>query len=90
MGLGTGGDMEESVYVIFDGRDDVVAVCDPDGIVRAITERTRRLTSDIAIDLRLDDPEPKAVVCLYASDPDHWNYSYRIRRMPLVRGSLAR
>lgn len=82
--------MEEIVYVVSDGRE-IFGVCyDKSGLNQFLKHRAARITSDISIDLRLDDPEPKAVVRYYASSDSSWLYNYPIKRMPLVRGSRAR
>jgi len=81
--------MEETIYLISDGRE-IVAACDLDGIRPVLAKRVQSITRDFEINLRLDGDEPKAIVCLYASEADHWYYSYPIRKMPLVRGLRAR
>lgn len=82
--------MEETIYLVSDGRGEVFAACDLDGLGPVLEARAAHITHDFKIDLRLDDDEPKAVVRFYASSDSSWLYHYPIRKMPLIRGSRAR
>lgn len=76
---------KDIVYLVYDGIGEVFAVCDRDGLDTALRERTKSISIDTTIELCLDGPEPRAIVCFYASSDSPWHYSYSIRKMKITK-----